>query len=94
MPRYSYKCDECGAEDTLTCDRGEAPSELECECGSVLKRRIGASTATNIASKEKQGKEKKLKDNLRKREKKIQELDQREQEQFRQWSRRQTGGRW
>lgn len=94
MPRYSYQCEECDEEKTITCDRGKAPKELECECGGKMKRLISIGDATNISSKEPPSKAKKLKENLRKREKKINELDPSERDRFRKWSRRQTGGRW
>jgi len=94
VPSYSYLCEKCGNKEHVLCPRSEAPKELSCQCGAIMARCLGESTGDNISSKEPPSKTQKLKQNLKAREDKIKKLDLKEQEQFRTWSRKQTGGRW
>lgn len=94
MINYSYKCKRCGETQTLKFDRGKAPKKIECACGEEAKRMLKPAITKNIKKKDKPPKNKKIKENLKKRQKKINKLERKEKEHFNKWSKEQTGGRW
>lgn len=97
MLKYSYKCDKCDHRCTEEHERGSAPRIQTCsECGGTLRRHVKLSNTANISSEDGavDQKSKKVRKNLKERAKKVKDLTADKQEEFKKWSKTQTGGRY